>query len=100
MRIIDFDSEPISTQLCIELVQSNCSFESLPQRCSEEGVVGVGGDSEIHIYLCVAFMVRLKSRPMYSRVTLINLSATVDLKRNSLPPMYCLPFWFITMCAL
>ena len=47
------------------------------------------------MYLCVGgwvggvFMVRLQSRPTYSRVTLINLSATVDLKRNSLPPMYC-----------
>ena len=50
-------------------------------------MVGVGGDS--HIYLCVAFMVRLKSRPTYSRVAVINLSATVNLKRNSLPPMYC-----------
>ena len=50
-------------------------------------MVGVGGDS--HIYLCVAFMVRLQSRPTYSRVAVINLSATVNLKRNSLPPMYC-----------
>ena len=52
-------------------------------------MVGVGGDSHIFVCLCVcvAFM---KSRPTYSRVTQINLSATVDLKRNSLPPMYCL----------
>ena len=39
-----------TTQLCIELVQSNCAFEALPQRCSEEGVVGVGGDS--HVFVC------------------------------------------------
>ena len=54
--------------------------------------MGVGGDSHVFVCVCgvcVVFMVRLQSRPTYSRVTLINLSATVDLKRNSLPPMYC-----------
>ena len=50
-------------------------------------MVGEGGDSHIFVCLCVCCVHGTPA--IKTHVFKSHLSATVDLKRDSLPPMYC-----------